>query len=161
MTADRLLQAQSFGRLVEEDVRILERGFVAIERAYGQLLDIALRFRLIVWVMFLASVVAAGWMAVRMPKGFFPIEDTGLLSVSTEGPRGASIALMGEKQNQIAEIFMRSPHVSSVVASVGAVGGSASINQGRLFVELKPRNQRPPVEQVIRIRTGETDESAV
>jgi HAE1 family hydrophobic/amphiphilic exporter-1 len=129
--------------------RTLERGFVAIERAYGQLLDIALRFRLIVWVMFLASVVAAGWMAVRMPKGFFPIEDTGLLSVSTEGPRGASIALMGEKQNQIAEIFMRSPHVSSVVASVGAVGGSASINQGRLFVELKPRNQRPPVEQVI------------
>lgn len=129
--------------------RGLEAGFAAVERGYAWLLGLALRHRAAVWALFLASVLAAGWMAVKMPKGFFPIEDTGLLSVSTEGPRGASIALMGEKQNQIAEIFMRSPHVASVVASVGAVGGSASINQGRLFVELKPRGQRPPVEQVI------------
>jgi HAE1 family hydrophobic/amphiphilic exporter-1 len=129
--------------------RTLERGFVAVERGYGWLLDLALRFKLVIWALFLASVLAAGWMAVQMPKGFFPIEDTGLLQVNTEGPRGASIEAMAEMQNRIATIFERSPHVKSVVSSVGAVGGSASINQGRLFVELKPRRERGDVQTVI------------
>jgi hydrophobic/amphiphilic exporter-1 (mainly G- bacteria), HAE1 family len=129
--------------------RTLERGFVAIERAYGWMLDLALRFRLAIWLLFFASLVGAGWMAVNLPKGFFPVEDTGLLIVNTEGPRGASIMDMAEKQQRIAQIFAASPHVASVVATVGAVGGSASINQGRLFVELKPRGQRPDVTSVI------------
>lgn len=129
--------------------RTLEAGFVAIERAYGWMLDLALRFRLAIWLLFFASLFGAGWMAVHLPKGFFPVEDTGLLIVNTEGPRGASILDMAEKQQRIAQIFAASPHVASVVATVGAVGGSASINQGRLFVELKPRNQRPDVTSVI------------
>ncbi|MBS7789120.1 efflux RND transporter permease subunit [Roseococcus sp. SDR] len=129
--------------------RTLERGFVLIEKSYAFLLDLALRFRLIIWVLFLASVVGAGWMAVKLPKGFFPIEDTGLVIVNTEGPRGASIEAMAEKQQRIAQIFAASPHVNSVVATVGAVGGSASINQGRLFVELKPRGQRPDITTIL------------
>ncbi len=129
--------------------RTLERGFVGVERGYAWLLDLALRFRLVVWALFVASLLGAGWMAVKMPKGFFPIEDTGLLQVNTEGPRGTSILAMGEMQGRVAAIFERSPHVTSVVSSVGATGGSASINQGRLFVELKDRRERPPVEQVI------------
>ncbi|WP_207537445.1 efflux RND transporter permease subunit [Sabulicella rubraurantiaca] len=129
--------------------RTLERGFVAVESSYAWLLDLSLRFRLVVWAIFLGSVVAAGWMAVKMPKGFFPIEDTGLLSVNTEGPRGASIEAMAEMQSRITAVFESSPHVTSVVSSVGAVGGSASINQGRLFVELKDRALRPEVGTVI------------
>lgn len=129
--------------------RTLERGFVAIERGYGFLLDHALRFRLLIWALFFASLIGAGWMAVKLPKGFFPVEDTGLVVVNTEGPRGASIQDMSEKQDRIAQIFAASPHVNSVVATVGAVGGSASINQGRLFVELKPRNQRPEITTIL------------
>ena len=129
--------------------RTLERGFVGVERGYAWLLDLSLRFRLVVWALFVLSLLGAGWMAVKMPKGFFPIEDTGLLQVSTEGPRGSSILAMSEMQGRVAEIFERSPYVTSVVSSVGATGGSASINQGRLFVELKERRDRPPVGQVI------------
>jgi HAE1 family hydrophobic/amphiphilic exporter-1 len=129
--------------------RTLERGFVAVEKAYAWLLDLSLRFRFVVWMMFVGSLVAAGWFAVTIPKGFFPVEDTGLVTVNTEGPRGSSIAAMGEYQARIAEIITRSPHVETVVSSVGAVGGSASINQGRLFVQLKPRDQRPDVNTVI------------
>lgn len=129
--------------------RTLERGFVLIERSYAFLLDLALRFRLVIWALFLASLVGAGWMAVKLPKGFFPVEDTGLVIVNTEGPRGASIEAMAEKQQRIAQIFSASPHVNSVVATVGAVGGSASINQGRLFVELKPRGQRPDITTIL------------
>ncbi|RVT99601.1 efflux RND transporter permease subunit [Rhodovarius crocodyli] len=129
--------------------RVLEGGFVAIEKAYAWLLDIALRFRLAVWALFFASLIAAGWFAYVIPKGFFPIEDTGLLQVNTEGPRGTSIAAMGEMQGRIAEILGRSPYVNTVVSNLGATGGSISINQGRMFVELKPTGQRPPIQQVI------------
>jgi hydrophobic/amphiphilic exporter-1 (mainly G- bacteria), HAE1 family len=129
--------------------RALERALRAFERGYGWLLDRALRLRFLVWIAFVASIVAAGWMAVTIPKGFFPIEDTGLLTVSTEGPRGASMAAMAETQNQLVETFRRSPHVTHVMSSLGTQGGSISINQGRMFIELKPRGERPPVEQVI------------
>jgi HAE1 family hydrophobic/amphiphilic exporter-1 len=129
--------------------RVLEAGFVAIERSYGWLLRHALRMKLVVWVVFLASAGAAGWFAVHIPKGFFPIEDTGLLMVNTEGPRGMSIAAMSEMQGRVAEIFRRSPYTEAMVSTVGAVGGSASINQGRLFLQLKPRSERPPGQQVI------------
>ncbi len=129
--------------------RALERALRGFERGYGWLLDRALRFRALVWVAFVASIAAAGWMAVHIPKGFFPVEDTGLLSVSTEGPRGASMAAMNEMQGRLAETFARSPHVVHVVSSLGTQGGSISINQGRMFLELKPRAERLPVERVV------------
>lgn len=129
--------------------RTLERGLRAFERGYGWLLDLALRFRIVVWALFFASFAAAGWMAYTIPKGFFPVEDTGLLSVSTEGPRGSSMDAMREVQNRLAETFRASPYVVNVVSSLGTQGGSISINQGRMFLELKPRAERPPVQQVI------------
>ncbi|WP_160121833.1 efflux RND transporter permease subunit [Rhodovarius lipocyclicus] len=136
--------------------RVLEGGFVAIEKSYIWLLDLALRFRLIIWALFFASLVAAGWFAVVIPKGFFPIEDTGLLQVNTEGPRGSSIAAMSEMQGRLTEILQRSPYVNTVVSNLGAVGGSISINQGRLFVELKPNGQRPNIQTVIQTLRRET-----
>ncbi|MBW6399831.1 efflux RND transporter permease subunit [Roseomonas sp. HJA6] len=128
---------------------VLEKGFVAVERGYGAALDFLLRFRSIVWLAFFGSLAAAVWLAIVIPKGFFPVEDTGLLTISTEGPRGASIDAMAEMQNRAADILRQSPDVVSVVSNIGAVGGSASINQGRLFVELKPLGERPPMPQVL------------
>lgn len=128
---------------------VLEKGFVAVEHGYAAMLDFLLRWRSIVWLAFFGSLAAAVWLAVVIPKGFFPVEDTGLLTISTEGPRGASIDAMAEMQNRATEILQRSPYVVSVVSNVGAVGGSASINQGRLFVELKPVSERPPMPEVV------------
>ncbi len=129
--------------------RVLERGFKGIERGYAWLLDGALRFRFIVWIAFFASLGAAAYIAVVMPKGFFPIEDTGLLSVSTEGPRDASFTTMVDLSSEAARIIGQNPYVVSVVNNVGAGGLSQVINQGRMFVELKPRNERPAIQQVI------------
>ncbi|MBK1657405.1 efflux RND transporter permease subunit [Paracraurococcus ruber] len=129
--------------------RALERGFVGIERGYAWMLDLALRFRMVVWGAFIASCIAAGWMAVHIPKGFFPVEDTGFLLVNTEGPRGSSMTAMADVQNRLVEALRQTPYVTNVVSNLGAVGGSISINQGRLFVELKPRSERPAVEHVI------------
>ena len=129
--------------------RLLERGVRGVENAYAWTLDLALRFRAVVWLAFVASLAAAAWMAVTIPKGFFPVEDTGQVFVSTEGPRGASMEAMAELQNRLAEVFRRHPHVQNVVSSLGTVGGSISINQGRMFLELKPRKERPPVQEVV------------
>ncbi|MDI3305950.1 MAG: efflux RND transporter permease subunit, partial [Acetobacteraceae bacterium] len=140
------LKAHTHPSLLE---RVLERGFQSIERAYAWMLDRALRFRGLVWMAFLASCAAAAWMAVTIPKGFFPMEDTGLLLVNTEGPRGASMAAMADVQNRLADTLRQSPYVANVVSNLGTVGGSISINQGRMFIDLKPRSERPPMEQVI------------
>ncbi|WP_149541069.1 efflux RND transporter permease subunit [Siccirubricoccus phaeus] len=129
--------------------RVLEAGFVGIERAYAWGLDLALRFRFAVWMLFLASAAAAGWMAVQIPKGFFPVEDTGFLLVNTEGPRGASMAAMADMQGRLVAALRETPYVTNVVSNLGATGGSISMNQGRLFVELKPRSERPQVQHVI------------
>jgi HAE1 family hydrophobic/amphiphilic exporter-1 len=146
LMASRLKPHRGAGSALE---RGLERGLLLVERGYAWLLDKALRFRGTVWAVFLASAVGAAWLAVAIPKGFFPLEDTGLLVVNTEGPRGVSVEGMAEMQNRAAEILRASPYVTSVVSSIGVSISSASINQGRLFVELKPRGERPPMQEVI------------
>jgi len=127
----------------------LERGFRAVENGYAWMLDLSLRFRSVVWLAFIASVVLSVWLAITIPKGFFPIEDTGLISVSTEGPQDTSFDDMSARQARIAEIISAHPAVTQVNSSLGVGGGSASINQGRMFVQLKPRAERAPVMDVL------------
>ncbi len=129
--------------------RVLERGFVAIERGYGWLLDRALRFRPLVWLTFAASIGLSVWLAVSIPKGFFPVEDTGLLSVGTEGPQDASFDDMTVRQARVAEIIREHPSVELVNSIVGISGSSQALNQGRMFVQLKPRAERKPVGEII------------
>ena len=79
-------------------------------------------------------------MAVVIPKGFFPVEDTGLLVINTEGPRGASFDGHGADAGPAVRDPAGSPSVANVVSNIGAGGRSISINQGRAFVELKERD---------------------
>ncbi|EHM01033.1 RND transporter, HAE1 family [Acetobacteraceae bacterium AT-5844] len=127
----------------------LERGFRAVEGAYAWALDLSLRFRSVVWLAFLASVGLSVWLAITIPKGFFPIEDTGLISVTTEGPQDTSFDDMSVRQARVAEIIRAHPAVTQVNSSLGVGGGSQSINQGRMFIQLVPRKERGPVTQVI------------
>ncbi|MBC9209048.1 efflux RND transporter permease subunit [Roseomonas aerophila] len=127
----------------------LERGFQAVEGGYAWMLDLSLRFRSVVWLAFIASVGLSVWLAITIPKGFFPIEDTGLISVSTEGPQDTSFDDMSARQARIAEIISANPAVTQVNSSLGVGGGSASINQGRMFVQLKPRAERAAVMDVL------------
>ncbi|MDQ1078459.1 efflux RND transporter permease subunit [Pseudoroseomonas cervicalis] len=129
--------------------RVLERGFVAIERAYGWMLDKALRLRPLVWLTFAASIGLSVWLAVSIPKGFFPVEDTGLLSVGTEGPQDASFDDMTVRQARVAELIRQHPSVELVNSIVGISGNSQALNQGRMFVQLKPRAERKPVGEII------------
>jgi HAE1 family hydrophobic/amphiphilic exporter-1 len=145
LMASRLPKPGPEGRAAQA----LERGFAAVERGYAWMLDHALRFRGLVWASFAASLLLAGWLAYAIPKGFFPVEDTGLLSVSTEGPQDIAFADMAERQARVAALVAANPHVAQVVHNIGVGGPSQAMNQGRMFVELKPRDERPQIAEVV------------
>ena len=88
------------------------------------------------------------WLFAAIPKGFFPTEDIGQLSGLDRGPSGhlVSDAMVGAAAARPRTLLQRSPYVAHVVAGVGSSGVyAARMNQGRLFVELKPKDQRPPL----------------
>jgi HAE1 family hydrophobic/amphiphilic exporter-1 len=126
---------------------LLENGLNAVVRNYGHLLDICLRFRLFILLIFLVTVAITGLAFNAIPKGFFPQEDLGQLQVNTQARQDISYDAMKVLQAQVADVFTRSPYVAHVANVVGSTSGA--MNSGRLFVELKPQTQRPPMPKVI------------
>jgi HAE1 family hydrophobic/amphiphilic exporter-1 len=134
---------------------LFERSFGATWRAYDRTLQYSLRHRPLMLVIFFATLAGTAWLMYATPKGFFPQEDIGQLSVSTEARQDISFEAMVELQKKVATAYQRSPHVANVASIVGSTGSSSGLNQGRLFVELKPRDQRPGLEKVLRdLRRG-------
>ncbi len=150
MLAANMLQEPNHGRRENIVIRTFERGFGAVTRAYNRSLKSSLRYKPVMLVVFFATLAATGWLLVTTPKGFFPTEDIGQLSVSTEARQDISFEAMTALQQRVAAVFRTSPHVATVATIVGGSAGQASgLNTGRLFVELKPRGQRPALQQVL------------
>jgi HAE1 family hydrophobic/amphiphilic exporter-1 len=126
--------------------RVLEGAFNAMLATYDSILKFCLRFRPLMLIVFLATVAGTAWLGITIPKGFFPQEDVGQLFVSTEAREDISFTAMVALQQQVADVVRRSPQVKGI-ASV--VGGGSSTNTGRLFVELKPKSERPPLQTVL------------
>ncbi|MFZ2652076.1 MAG: efflux RND transporter permease subunit [Burkholderiaceae bacterium] len=129
--------------------RFFERGFDALLRAYTLTLDWALLHRGFVLLVALGSLVASAVLFVIIPKGFFPEEDTGQIQVTTEASEDISFTAMAERQERVAAVFAADPNVASVNVFVGVAGPNATQNSGRLFINLKPRGQRPPMKTVV------------
>jgi len=83
------------------------------------------------------------WLFQLVPKGLFPTEDTGRISVITEAAEGTSFEAMVPHQRALAAIVAKDPNVESFMSSAGAGGASANGNQGRMFIKLKDRKERP------------------
>jgi HAE1 family hydrophobic/amphiphilic exporter-1 len=127
-----------------------ERGFDLMYAGYERALNFCLRARLLILMVFFATVLASAYLFAIIPKGFFPQEDIGQISVSTEARQDISYPAMVKLQNEVADVFRKSPYVAHVVSIVGQpVGRAGSLNQGRGFVELKPKDQRPPLGTVL------------
>ncbi|HEY2561893.1 MAG TPA: efflux RND transporter permease subunit [Caldimonas sp.] len=127
-------------------IRAFERGFNTVLAAYTRSLDVALRHRAIVLIVALLTFVATAWLFVTIPKGFFPEEDIGQLRISTEAAEDTSFDKMVQLQNRIADIVRADPNVQTVNSFNGGFG---SQNSGRLFINLKPRDQRQPMKAVV------------
>ncbi|QQO17678.1 efflux RND transporter permease subunit [Bradyrhizobium diazoefficiens] len=131
--------------------RTLERGFVAIQRGYEALLSVALRFKLATLALMLASVVATGVLFVGIPKGFFPQQDTGMITGITEASADVSPTQMSELQRGVIDVIAKDPSVANATGYIGPGGPTVTENNGRLFVLLKPRSERQfSADEVIR-----------
>jgi HAE1 family hydrophobic/amphiphilic exporter-1 len=129
--------------------RLSERGFEALRDVYRGSLAWSLAHARFVLLMFLAITVATGILFVRMPKGFLPTEDTGQIFCFTEAPQDISFEAMAALQQQIADIVRRDPNVHGVMSFIGATGFNPSLNRGRMFITLKPREERVSADEVI------------
>ena len=130
--------------------RISERGFDALRDAYRVTLAWSLEHQRTILVMFVAITVATGILFARMPKGFLPTEDTGQIFCFTEAPQDVSFEAMAALQQRIADIVRRDPNVHGVMSFIGASGFNPSLNRGRMFITLKPHDERVSADQVIR-----------
>ena len=146
MLAARFLKDDAHKKPPGVVVRSFERAFNALLGAYSRTLDGALRQR--GWVLAVAAltVVATAYLFVTIPKGFFPEEDIGQISVSTEASEDTSFEDMVRLQERVAATLRNDPSVATVNSFNG---GSGAQNTGRLFINLKPRADRPPMKLVI------------
>ena len=132
-----LRRTHEHGRLY----RLIERGFEALSRGYARTLDVALRLRAVTLGVFLLCVTLAGWLFVVIPKGFFPVQDTGIIQCVVEAAQDVSFQQMSAAMERVQDAVRQDPDVTT---TNGAIGTSLGItgNNGRLIVNLKPWSRR-------------------
>jgi hydrophobe/amphiphile efflux-1 (HAE1) family protein len=123
--------------------RIIEAGFDAMIGFYRRTLDIALRFKFVTLMTFLGTLALTVVLYIDIPKGFFPIQDIGLIVGTSEGAQNASFQQMVRLQTQLNEIVRNDPAVASFASQVGAGTGGQQGNDGRFYISLKPWDERP------------------
>ena len=141
MLCARLLRSEAearHGRLY----RLLERGFDRLLGYYERTLKIALKHRFLTLIVMLGTVVLTAYLYVIIPKGFFPQQDTGLIIGLAEAAQDISYASMVQRMESAVDTVMKDPAVESVASAIGSGGSTASLNQGRVFIALKPKAER-------------------
>jgi multidrug efflux pump len=121
--------------------RVTESMFNGMLGFYSRSLRWVLKHSLLMLLVTVVTICLTIWLYGIVPKGFFPQQDTGSIMGITEGAQDISFDAMVEKQNQVTDIVKRDPAVASVTSAIGSGGGGSS-NQGRMFITLKPRNER-------------------
>jgi len=119
-----------------------EAVFEAIIAAYGWLLRGVLNRQALTLLVTLATFVLTVWLAWWIPKGFFPVQDTGVVLGITEAPQSVSFATMVDLQKQAAARVLDDPAVESLSSFIGVDGINTTPNSGRLQINLKPHEQR-------------------
>jgi hydrophobe/amphiphile efflux-1 (HAE1) family protein len=122
--------------------RLLERGFDILLGWYQSGLNVALRHRFITLMVMLGTIVVTGYLYYVIPKGFFPQQDTGLILGIAEAGQDISYDAMVQRMEAVINAVRKDPAVSAVAAGIGPGGATVTLNQGRMFIALKPREQR-------------------
>jgi multidrug efflux pump len=132
--------------------------FDAVIARYGEMLTWVLdRQRATLWVA-IGTLVLAVVLYVFIPKGFFPVQDTGVIQGISEAPQSISFGAMAERQQALAKVVLADPAVESVSSFIGVDGTNTTLNSGRMLINLKPHSQRAGVTAVIsRLKTTLAD----
>jgi HAE1 family hydrophobic/amphiphilic exporter-1 len=119
-----------------------ERMFDALVNRYGRGLDFVIRHQFATLIAFFATVAATAALFITIPKGFFPQQDTGLITGISEAAQDISFPAMMKKQEQLGKIVASDPAVATIAMAIGAGGSTAALNNGRMYITLKPKSER-------------------
>ncbi|MBV8393056.1 MAG: efflux RND transporter permease subunit, partial [Alphaproteobacteria bacterium] len=133
-----------------------ERAFERMLKGYERGLDFVLDHRLLTLLVFLATLALSVFLFIAIPKGFFPQQDTGLITGISDMSQDISFAELMRRQEALNKVVQSDPAVDHVASAVG--GNGNPLNTGRMFITLKPRNQRDvTADQIIRRLQPELD----
>jgi HAE1 family hydrophobic/amphiphilic exporter-1 len=139
-------KAQKHGRLYIVTEKYFDSMFRAYEWSLGRVLEYRKAFLLLNGLILIITAL----LFVKIPKGFLSNEDQGTIFTITEAPEGTSFEKMVEYQQQVADVLRESPYVRAFFSSVGGGGaGTTGTNQGRMFMHLTPREERPSSFEII------------
>jgi len=116
--------------------------FKRVTNFYDRTLKVVLRHRNTTLLVTIATLAVTVLLAIRVPKGFFPSEDTGQITGVTEAAADVSFAQMMVLQTRVADVLLQDPAVASISSSIGADGTNATQNSGRFSITLLPRDDR-------------------
>ena len=130
-------------------LRGFERLFDLLLKTYEWTLNRVLRAKAVMLVVTLATIAGTVWLYIVVPKGFFPVEDTGYIIGITEANTDIAFPAMVRLQRQVADIVRKDPAVAYVNSTAGAGGPNSLGNSGRMLVALKPRDERGNLQSII------------
>jgi multidrug efflux pump len=116
--------------------------FDRVIAAYGRRLTWVLNHQPLTLGVAIGTVVLTAFLYIVVPKGFFPVQDTGLIQMITEGPQSVSYTGMAKLQQALAEAVLKDPDVESLSSFVGIDGTNTTLNTGRMLINLKPKEER-------------------
>jgi len=116
---------------------------------YGIWLQWVLQRQRVTLFVALGTVVLTVVLAAIVAKGFFPVQDTGVIQAISEAPQSISFQAMAERQQKLADVILRDPAVQSLSSFIGIDGTNATLNSGRMLINLKPHNERADNAQTV------------
>ena len=119
-----------------------EKVFNSIIAAYGRTLTVVLRYRFITLLVTIGTLVGTLLLYVVVPKGFFPVQDTGVILGISEAPQTVSFTSMAERQQKLVDILLTDPAVDNISSFIGVDGSNTTLNSGRIQITLKPLEER-------------------
>jgi multidrug efflux pump len=136
---------QQQGRLFKTS----ERVFDGVIGFYGRTLSFVLEYQTITLLVAVATLMLTVFLYIVIGKGFFPVQDTGVIQGISQAPATISAQAMAQRQRQLAKVIMEDPAVESLSSFIGADGTNTTLNSGRMSINLKPLAQRSSASQVI------------
>ena len=122
--------------------RASERVFERMIAFYGRTLKFVLRYQSITLLVALGTLVLTVFLYIIIPKGFFPVQDTGVIQGISQAPETISFNAMSQKQQELAKVILQDPAVQSLSSFIGADGTNTTLNSGRMSINLKPLENR-------------------
>ena len=119
-----------------------ERVFESMIGFYGRTLKVVLRFQTLTLLVALGTLVLTIFLYIYIPKGFFPVQDTGVIQGISQAPASISFTAMAKAQQDLANVILKDPAVESLSSFIGADGTNTTLNSGRMSINLKPLDQR-------------------